>query len=99
MIDITNKQKLTVATEPKAVIQGNLEICGYGTLPVEIIGDFTNVPKQRHELFMMLMLQLYAPPKRSGVEINPSKETKPSKDDRSFLRRLFDSITFNTKEK
>lgn len=92
MIDFETKP-IEVMTEPKAVIKTNIQIHSYGTLPVEIIGDFTNVPKQHHEIFMMAMLAAYTPQRETKAK--PSIE----KDDKSFLRRLFDSITFNTKEK
>ena len=86
-------EHIEVMAEPKAVIKTNIQIHSYGTLPIEIIGDFTNVPKQHHEIFMMAMMATYSP-------IGETK-AKPSakKDDKSFLRWLFDSLTFNTKEK
>jgi hypothetical protein len=90
MIEFTNNtKKIMVNTKPQVVIQSKVRIHGLGTLPVEIIGDFTNIPEQYHELFIQGMLVAYNPEPKAPIE----------KDDRSFLRWLFDSITFNTKEK
>ena len=90
MIEFTNNtKKITVNAKPQVVIQSTVRIDGLGTLPVEIIGDFTNIPEQYHELFIQGMLVAYNPEPKAPIE----------KDDRSFLRWLFDSITFNTKEK
>jgi hypothetical protein len=74
---------------PKWLFNPAVRIHGLGTLPVEIIGDFTNIPEQYHELFIQGMLAAYSQEPKAPIE----------KDDRSFLRWLFDSITFNTKEK
>ena len=93
MINVIDPKKITVNAKPQVVIQSSVRIHGLGTLPVEIIGDFTNVPEQYHELFVAGMLVAYS----------PSKEEKPKapieKNDKSFLRWLFDSINFNSKEK
>jgi len=88
MINLTNTKKITVDDKPQVVIQSTVRIDGFGTLPVEIIGDFTNIPEQYHELFIQGMLVTYTQEPNAPIE----------KDDRSFLRWLFDSITFNTKE-
>ena len=89
MINLTDTKKITVNAKPQVVMQSTVRIHGLGTLPVEIIGDFTNIPEQHHELFIQGMLVAYNPEPKAPIE----------KDDRSFLRWLFDSITFNTKEK
>lgn len=89
MINVTDTKKITVNAKPQVVIQSSVRIHGLGTLPVEIIGDFTNIPEQYHELFIRGMLVAYTQEPKVPIE----------KDDRSFLRWLFDSITFNTQEK
>ena len=89
MINVTDNKKITVNAKPQVVIQSTVRIDGFGTLPVEIVGDFTNIPEQYHELFIQGMLAAYSQEPKAPIE----------KDDRSFLRWLFDSITFNTKEK
>jgi hypothetical protein len=89
MIELADNKKITVNAKPQVVIPSSVRIHGLGTLPVEIIGDLTNIPEQYHELFIQGMLVAYTPEPKAPIE----------KDDRSFLRWLFDSITFNTKEK
>jgi hypothetical protein len=89
MIELADNKKITVNAKPQVVIQSSVRIHGLGTLPVEIIGDFTNIPEQYHELFIQGMLVSYNQEPKAPIE----------KDDRSFLRWLFDTITFNTKEK
>jgi len=89
MIELADTKNITVNAKPQVVIQSTVRIDGFGTLPVEIIGDFTNIPEQYHELFIQGMLVAYSQEPKASIE----------KDDRSFLRWLFDTITFNTKEK
>ena len=89
MINVTDNKKITVNAKPQVVIQSTVRIDGFGTLPVEIVGDFTNIPEQYHELFIQGMLAAYSQEPKASIE----------KDDRSFLRWLVDTITFNTKEK
>lgn len=89
MINITDSKKITVNAKPQVVIQSSVRIHGLGTLPVEIIGDFTNIPEQYHELFIQGMVVSYNQEPKAPIE----------KDDRSFLRWLFDTITFNPKKK
>ena len=87
MIELADTKKITVNAKPQVVIQSSVRIHGLGTLPVEIIGDFTDIPEQYHELFIQGMLVAYNQESKAPIE----------KDDRSFLRWLFDTITFNTK--
>ena len=58
IISGTTKQ-FVANIEPKVVIETDMEIVGYGTLPIEIIGDFTNIPEQHHENFMRAMMSRY----------------------------------------
>ena len=60
MINLTDTKKITVNAKPQVVIQSTVRIHGLGTLPVEIIGDFTNIPEQYHELFIQGMLAAYS---------------------------------------
>ena len=82
MIDLIDPKKITVNAKPQVVIQSTVRIHGLGTLPVEIIGDFTNIPEQYHELFKAGMLAAYS----------PSKEEKPkapiAKQNKSYLSWL-----------
>jgi hypothetical protein len=83
MIEFTNNtKKITVDVKPQVVIQSSVRIDGLGTLPVEIIGDFTNIPQQYHELFIRGMLAAYS----------PLEETKPksaiTKQKKSYLSWL-----------
>jgi hypothetical protein len=62
MINVTDNKKITVNAKPQVVIQSTVRIDGFGTLPVEIVGDFTNIPEQYHELFIQGMLAAYSQP-------------------------------------
>jgi hypothetical protein len=87
-----NTNNITVNVEPKAVIDTGLVISGFGRLPIKIIGDFTDIPEEYHEIFMMAMLEAF-PQKEAKV-----KPTKP-KEIKSFGEWFFDALFFKTKKK
>lgn len=76
MIDLTDPKKITVNAKPQVVIQSSVRIHGLGTLPVEIIGDFTNIPEQYHELFVAGMLAAYSPSKEEKPKAPIAKQKK-----------------------
>ena len=100
MITINGSENLTMKGSGKVRINTAIKIYGTGTeLPVTIQADFNNVPPHLHQLYMQSMIGSYG-----GVNVyDNTKDAEPKtikeKDDRSFLRWLFDTITFNTKEK
>ena len=91
-IPVKNTNNITVNVEPKAVIDTELVIYGYGRLPIKIIGDFTDIPEKHHEIFMMAMLGAF-PQKAAKVKPSKPKEIK------SFGEWFFDALFFKTNKK
>lgn len=85
MISLENTNNITVNVEPKAVIDTGLVISGFGRLPIKIIGDFTDIPEEYHEIFMMAMLEAF-PQKEAKVKNSKPKEIK------SFREWFFDAL-------
>jgi hypothetical protein len=83
---------ITVNVEPKASIDTELVIYGYGRLPIKIIGDFTDIPEKHHEIFMMAMMTEFL---QNPVKVKPSKP----KQIKSFGEWFFDALFFKTKKK
>jgi hypothetical protein len=75
MTAFINTSNLTVKSEPKAVIKSRIRIHGVGTLPVEIIGDFTEIPAEHHELFLRAMTTLYL----DQAELAAKPASKPAR--------------------
>ena len=92
MFLLENTNNITVNVEPKVVIDTGLVIYGYGTLPIKIIGDFTDIPKKHHEIFMMAMLGAF-PQKAANDAPSKPKEIK------SFGEWFFDALFFKTNKK
>jgi hypothetical protein len=78
--------------EPKAVIHTGLVVHGFGRLPIQITGDFTDIPEKHHEIFMMAMLEAFP---QKMVNDKPYKQEKR----KSPLEFLFNSLGFNINEK
>jgi hypothetical protein len=87
-----NTNNITVNVEPKAVIQTGLMIHGFGRLPIQITGDFTDIPEEYHEIFMRAMLASFPQKEANDAPLKP-KEIK------SFGKWFFDALFFNTNEK
>ncbi len=83
---------ITVNSEPKASIDTELVIYGYGRLPIKIIGDFTDIPEKHHEIFITAMYTEFL---QKSVKV---KSSKP-KEIKSFGEWFFDALFFNTNEK
>jgi hypothetical protein len=88
-----NTNNITVNVEPKAVIDTGLVISGFGRLPIKITGDFTDIPEEYHEIFMLAMLAAFS--QEEEVKVKP---TKP-KQIKSFGEWFFDALFFKTKKK
>jgi hypothetical protein len=87
-----NTNNITVNVEPKAVIDTGLVISGFGRLPIKIIGDFTDIPEEYHEIFMRAMLAAF-PQKEANDAPSKPKEIK------SFGKWFFDALFFKTRKK
>lgn len=60
MIDLDTKQQLTFNSGTKVIIKTSLEICGSNTeLPIQIIGDFKDIPHSEHEIYLQLLNYQY----------------------------------------
>jgi hypothetical protein len=92
MISLENTNNITVNVEPKAVIHTGLVVHGYGRLPIQIIGDFTDFPKEDHNILMMAMMAAF-PQKEANDAPSKPKEIK------SFGKWFFDALFFNTNKK
>jgi|688.fasta_scaffold137957_5 hypothetical protein len=92
MISLETTDKLTFKMEPKAVIHTGLVVHGFGRLPIQITGDFTDIPEKHHEIFMMAMLEAFP---QKMVNDKPYKQEKR----KSPLELLFNSLGFNINEK
>jgi hypothetical protein len=92
MISLETTDKLTFKMEPKVVIHTGLVVHGYGRLPIQIIGDFTDIPKEDHNILMMAMMAAF-PQKEANDAPSKPKEIK------SFGKWFFDALFFNTNEK
>ena len=92
MISLETTDKLTFKMEPKAVIHTGLVVHGFGRLPIQITGDFTDIPEEYHEIFMKAMLEAFP---QKMVNDKPYKQEKR----KSPLELLFNSLGFNINEK
>jgi hypothetical protein len=87
-----NTNNITVNVEPKAVIDTELLIYGYGRLPIKIIGDFTDIPEKHHEIFITAMYTEFL---QKAVKVKPSKP----REIKSFGEWFFDALFFKTNKK
>lgn len=59
MITIDNGS-LTMQSSTKAIIKQSISLVGTGTnLPIEIVGEFKDIPPHLHELYTQYMLSEY----------------------------------------
>jgi hypothetical protein len=52
MIKLENTNKLTVKSKPVVIIKKDIEIVGAGILPGKTEYDFSNIPKEKHQIFL-----------------------------------------------
>jgi hypothetical protein len=90
MISLETTEKLTFKMQPKAVIDTGLVVHGYGRLPIQIIGDFTDFPKEDHNILMMAMMAAFPQKAANAAPLEPKKR-------KSFMRHICDIFTFNAK--
>jgi hypothetical protein len=68
-----NSEGLTMKGSTKATIKSSIKIVGTNSvLPIEIVGDFKDIPQNLHELYMQSMLASYG-----SVNVYNNTEPEP----------------------
>ncbi len=84
---------LTMKGSSKAIIKSSIKIVGTNSvLPIEIVGDFKDIPQNLHQLYMQSMLASYG---SVNVHNNTEPEPKTIKEQKSEwrLNRLVELIS------
>ena len=84
---------LTMKGSSKAIIKTSIKIVGTNSvLPIEIVGDFKDIPQNLHQLYMQSMLASYG---SVNVYNNTKPEPKTIKEQKSEwrLNRIVDIIS------
>jgi hypothetical protein len=93
-IYITNDNgSLTMKGSSKAIIKSSIKIVGTNSvLPIEIVGDFKDIPQNLHQIYMQSMLSSYG---SVTVYNNTEPEPKTIKEQKSEwrLNRLVEIIS------
>jgi len=82
---------LTMKGSSKAIIKSSIKIVGTNSvLPIEIVGDFKDIPENLHQLYMQSMLASYG-----SVNVHNNTEPKTIKEQKSEwrLNRIVDIIS------
>ena len=75
---------LTMKGSSKAIIKSSIKIVGTNSvLPIEIVGDFKDIPQNLHQLYMQSMLASYG---SVNVHNNTEPEPKTIKEQKSEWR-------------
>jgi len=75
---------LTMKGSSKAIIKSSIKIVGTNSvLPIEIVGDFKDIPENLHQLYMQSMLASYG---SVNVHNNTEPEPKTIKEQKSEWR-------------
>ena len=75
---------LTMKASSKAIIKSSIKIVGTNSvLPIEIVGDFKDIPQNLHQLYMQSMLASYG---SVNVHNNTEPEPKTIKEQKSEWR-------------
>ena len=85
--------RLTIPATTKAIIKTSINIVGTGTtLPIEIVGEFKDIPPHLHQMYMQSMLSSYG---SVNVYNNTDDEPKTIKEKKSEWRinRIVDIIS------
>jgi hypothetical protein len=82
-IYITNDNgSLTMKGSSKAIIKSSIKIVGTNSvLPIEIVGDFKDIPQNLHQLYMQSMLASYG-----SVNVHNNTEPKTIEEQTSEWR-------------
>jgi hypothetical protein len=93
-IYITNDNgSLTMKGSSKAIIKSSIKIVGTNSvLPIEIVGDFKDIPHNLHQIYMQSMLASYG---SVNVYNNTEPEPKTIEEQKSEwrLNRIVDIIS------
>ena len=84
---------LTMKGSSKAIIKSSIKIVGTNSvLPIEIVGDFKDIPKNLHQIYMQSMLASYG---SVNVHNNTEPEPKTIEEQKSEwrLNRIVDIIS------
>ena len=82
---------LTMKGSAKAIIKSSIKIVGTNSvLPIEIVGDFKDIPQNLHQIYMQSMLASYG-----SVNVYNNTEPKTIKEQKSEwrLNRIVDIIS------
>lgn len=75
---------LTMKGSSKAIIKSSIKIVGTNSvLPIEIVGDFKDIPENLHQIYMQSMLASYG---SVNVHNNTEPEPKTIKEQKSEWR-------------
>ena len=93
-MDITlDSGHLTMKGSTKATIKSSIQIAGTGTvLPIEIVGEFKDIPTHLHQMYIESMLSSYG---SVNVHNNTEPEPKTIEEQKSEwrLNRIVDIIS------
>ena len=84
---------ITMKGSSKVTIKSSIKIMGTNSvLPIEIVGDFKDIPQNLHQLYMQSMLASYG---SVNVHSNTESEPKTIKEQKSEwrLNRIVDIIS------
>ena len=84
---------LTMKGSSKAIIKSSIKIVGTNSvLPIEVVGDFKDIPQNLHQAYMQSMLASYG---SVNVHNNTEPEPKTIKEQKSEwrLNRIVDIIS------
>ena len=77
-------EHLTMKGSTKATIKSSIKIVGTNSvLPIEIVGDFKDIPQNLHQIYMQSMLASYG---SVNVHNNTESEPKTIKEQKSEWR-------------
>ncbi len=82
---------LTMKGSSKAIIKTSIKIAGTNSiLPIEIVGEFKDIPENLHQIYMQSMLASYG-----SVNVHNNTEPKTIKEQKSEwrLNRLVELIS------
>jgi hypothetical protein len=94
MITFSNDAShLTVQGSTKAIIKSSINIVGTGTkLPIEIVGEFKDIPPHLHQIYMQSMLGSYGDTNVYNNTKNEKPMTIKEKKSEWRLNRIVDIL-------
>jgi len=94
MITFSNdSSNLTMKGSTKAIIKASINIAGTGTkLPIEIVGEFKDIPPHLHQIYMQSMLGSYGDTNVYNNTKNEKPMTIKEKKSEWRLNRIVDIL-------